>query len=105
MRSLEDAGIDDIAVVGPNTGIDGSAAALVARAGCVWHPALVRRLVQTSIAPDDMVAFGTADAAVFLCGANRVAAAVSSLAARRPPHADRRHAIEPPEFITEPRTA
>jgi hypothetical protein len=46
--------------------------ALIARAGCVWHPKVVRRLARRPIAAGEVVAVGAGDAAVYLRqGSNR----------------------------------
>jgi phosphatidylglycerophosphate synthase len=87
------------------------APALVARAGCIWHPAVVGRLARTAIAQDAVVTVGSADAAVYLCGKDRVAEIVSKLGSDpdfltlvklgSDPHFKRPTA---PEFVIQPRT-
>jgi phosphatidylglycerophosphate synthase len=54
--------------------------ALVARAGVVWDPAVLRRLAKTSVASPDTIAVGSAEAAVYLAGAERVGDAVARIA-------------------------
>jgi phosphatidylglycerophosphate synthase len=80
--------------------------AIVARAGCVWHPAIVRRLARTAIDADGRVTVGSPSAAVSLCGGRRVAAAIASLL----PNAVTAQASPtgealPPEFVVCPATA
>ena len=118
--SLQDAGIDVLILIGlsssslrgdprvrlalvESTADDGSlreSPAIIARAGTIWHPRVVRRLVRTAIDADGIVAVGSPAAAVVLCGNNRVP---GTLAATRAdlssvpaalPHA--------PEFVIQP---
>jgi phosphatidylglycerophosphate synthase len=56
--------------------------ALVARAGVVWHPSVLRRLARTSICPSEAITIGSGEATIYLCGAERVDDAVARLAAR-----------------------
>ena len=119
--SLQDAGIEVLILVGlsssslrrdprvrlalvESNGDDGSlrdSPAIVARAGTIWHPRVVRRLARTAIGADGMLAVGSSPAAVFLCGSNRVAGTIAaarmdrSIVAAKPAQA--------PEFVVEPR--
>jgi len=58
---------------------DHAAAAIVARAGCVWHPSISRRLAQASIDANDAAAIGAIDSGLFLCGADRIASTIDRL--------------------------
>ena len=104
--SLRDAGFDQVIDVGTESAkVTADGAALVAHAASIWHPAIVKRLARSIIGANDVVAVGSAEAAVYLCGHNRVAAIVSAVAAHG--HADVR--FEPPdvrarEFVIRPRS-
>jgi phosphatidylglycerophosphate synthase len=104
--SLRDAGIDEsIEVSAGSARVRSDAAALVAPAGTIWHPAIVKRLAHATIAADEVVAVGSADAAVYLCGPDRVAATVSAVAAHG--HADVRFVpadARAREFVVRPRS-
>jgi phosphatidylglycerophosphate synthase len=119
--SLQDAGVEVLILVGLSSSAlrldprvrlvlvesneeDGSlrdSPAIVARAGTIWHPRVVRRLARTAIGADGMVAVGSSEAAVFLCGGNRAAGTIAaarsdrSIVAAKPAQA--------PEFVVEPR--
>ena len=91
--SLQDAGIESLILVGLSasalrrdprvrltlveSNVDDASLrespAIVARAGMIWHPSVVRRLARAAIDADGIVAVGSSHAAVFLCGSNRVA--------------------------------
>jgi hypothetical protein len=84
--SLQEAGIRSVNLVGvsvdavrsdPRVRLDVSelrspreieSSILVARAGCIWHPNVVRRLARQAVASDRSVAVGSGAAAVYLCG-------------------------------------
>jgi len=104
--SLRDAGVDElIAVSGNVEEVRADSAAIVVPAGTIWHPAIVKRLARSWIDADNVVAIGSADAAVYLCGRNRVAAIVSAVAAGG--HADVRFVPPDPrvrEFVIRPRS-
>jgi phosphatidylglycerophosphate synthase len=96
--SLQDAGIRSVNLVGvsvdmvrsdPRVRLDVSelrsprevgSSILVARAGCIWHPNVVRRLARQAVAPDRSVAVGSAAAAVYLCGDAVAADVIQALA-------------------------
>jgi 1L-myo-inositol 1-phosphate cytidylyltransferase / CDP-L-myo-inositol myo-inositolphosphotransferase len=121
--SLQDAGIEVLILVGLSSSAlrrdarvrltlletdvdDGSlreSPAIVARAGTIWHPGVVRRLARTEIGVDDIVAVGSSQAAAVLCGRNRVAgmlAVVRNDLSSVPVRLPRRR-----EFVIEPRDA
>jgi phosphatidylglycerophosphate synthase len=80
----------------------GDSPAIVARAGTIWHPRVVRRLARTAVDADRIVALGSSNAAVFLCGSNRVAELLARARAGLsgvPPAT----LAQTPEFVVEPR--
>jgi phosphatidylglycerophosphate synthase len=118
--SLQDAGIEELFLVGAppdvipgdprlrlRVGSDPTAHdrdAIVAIAGCVWHPAIVRRLVRTSIDPESVIAVASSEAAIYACGSRRVATVIAALGS----DIDTRLRIDkrdpgPGEFIVLPR--
>ena len=119
--SLQDAGIEILILVGlPSSALrrdrrvrlalvessldDASlrdAPTIVARAGTIWHPRIVRRLARTAIDADGIVAVGSANAAVFLCGSNRVAEVVTAARADLPSAPAK--IAQAPEFVVDPR--
>ena len=124
--SLQDAGIDDIVLVGvsalslradprlriavhemPGAPTQSVVDAIVAPAGCVWHPAIARRLARMPIGPSEWVGVGSGTAVVYACGRLRVAEIVGLLAtATAPPGVEGAPvAPRPPEFVIVPRTA
>jgi phosphatidylglycerophosphate synthase len=128
--SLQDAGIQELVLIGlpassfladprlritvreaPSASDFTARSALVARAGCIWHPGVARRLVRTLIAPDDVIAVGAGAAVLYACGRSRVAEVVAALSAdaNADPRAARIDvtpiAAQSPEFVIAPRTA
>lgn len=122
--SLQHAGIDEIVLVGvedhgllrdhrlglavrrASTETDRSGRdAIVARAGSVWHPKLARRLARTAIGPDEIVAVGSGNGTIYLCGRRRTAVSVAALAANARLDADRGLPIAAGEFVSLPETA
>jgi phosphatidylglycerophosphate synthase len=97
--SLQDAGIEVVTLVGVTArsvredsrvklsirelpagdAVDAAGPALVARAGSIWHPRVVRRLARTHVAADQIIETGRGDASIRVCGAERLAGIVSSL--------------------------
>jgi phosphatidylglycerophosphate synthase len=93
--SLQDAGVEEVILVGvlPDHIADDprlrvrvqsqpsgpDREAIVATAGCVWHPAVVRRLARVAIDPERVVAVASAEAAIYACGSRRVAAVLATL--------------------------
>lgn len=105
--SLNEAGVADVAFVTYDTSSGPASSnqpALVARAGALWHPACVKRLARTAVAPEEIVSIDGSDAAVYLCGAARVADTVACLARGEPVRADRTLPLAPSEFVVVPRT-
>lgn len=81
--SLQDAGVREVITIdGGADGARSDAPAIVVAHGTIWHPAIVRRLARAAIDPDTVMAIGSHDAAVYLCGANRVSSIVSAVATR-----------------------
>jgi hypothetical protein len=96
--SLQEAGIRSVNLVGvsadavrsdPRVRLDVSelraprevgSSILVARAGGIWHPNVVRRLARQSVAPDRSVAVGSEAAAIYLCGDAVAAGVIQALA-------------------------
>src|SRR3954454_19462024 len=80
--SLQDAGVAELVTIGQDVAaVPSDAPAIVATAGTIWHPAIVKRLAKTRVAPHEIVAVGAGDAAVYACGRDRIAAAVRAVAA------------------------
>ena len=119
--SLQDAGISELFVVGLSAAelwsavrvrarvleigaADAAAdrAAIVARAGAIWHPAVASRLVKAAPAPQ--VALGAGGIDLLVCGHLRVAEAVAALAEGRSIEPQATIALEPREFIVLPRS-
>jgi phosphatidylglycerophosphate synthase len=127
--SLQDAGIQELVLVGlsassllvdprlrvtvrEEAACDFSAEnAVVARAGCIWHPAVARRLARAAVAPGDVIGVGSGIAVLYACGRSRVAEIVAALSAEA--NADGPAtaidvtpiAATAPEFVIAPRTA
>lgn len=106
LLSLRDAGLDVTAVAAHEIAAATDEDAIVARAACVWHPALVKRLARLTIAPDAVAAIGpSATSLMWVCGSNRTRSVVASLA--HDPGAAVAAAADPPrppEFVVAVRT-
>lgn len=72
--------------------------ALVVPLGAVWHPAVGRRLARADLAPDELVAAGSASSAIYAAGESATADLVATLARGEMPSA-RREATTAPEFV------
>jgi phosphatidylglycerophosphate synthase len=124
--SLQDAGVDGLIVVGGSgaamrsdarvrlrideahaDGLPPDATAIVVSADVVWHPSLVKRLSRTHVAADEVISCRSpgGDAALYLCGRDRVRSVVLALAARRVPVIESvPFTLEPREFVASART-
>jgi phosphatidylglycerophosphate synthase len=99
--SLQDAGVEEIVLVGlptatlrsdprlrirllqpPAGAIQADQPAIVASAGCIWHPAVSRRFARMSMAPADVAALGERKGigeVVYVCGRARVGEIVEAV--------------------------
>ena len=96
--SLQDAGVDDLVLVGvpdlmlrqdnrirarissaARGSVRADRGAIVAHARCVCHPGLLHGLTRIGVAPNDIVPVVSADAVLFVCGTERVCAAIDGI--------------------------
>jgi phosphatidylglycerophosphate synthase len=97
--TLQDAGIEKI------DSVHNPGPALVARAGCVWHPALIKRLARLPTEPSRVLVVGAGDAATYVCDEQHVAAVIAAMEADKDVPLERTNvALRPGEFAVCPRT-
>jgi phosphatidylglycerophosphate synthase len=104
--SLQDAGVCQLITIdAADRDLPSDASAIVVTPGTIWHPAVVKRLAKTSVAPHEIVAVGNRDAAVYACGRDRIASAVATLIAGGSIPLDAPPAAPaPPEFVVRSRS-
>jgi phosphatidylglycerophosphate synthase len=121
--SLQDAGITDLVLVGvvDRSTLDDrrvrlrvhdasamnpevSGAALVSAVGCVWPQALVRRLVEMSIADDELRHAGDREGAIYVCGRLQTLRVVTEIANAGLKPCATTVTLQPREFVTLPRS-